>query len=92
MDNNKKTAREKRGQTTKTDDNKFLDKTEDELIGLLNSENPKIRTSAAKILGKRKSEKAIPFLCKRIKIEQALYSRIAISEAFVSPSGPIILI
>ncbi|MFH1188583.1 MAG: HEAT repeat domain-containing protein [bacterium] len=75
------TAKRKRGFTTETENNLFIKKSDLELIHLLKSNNPKERTSAATLLGRRKSKRAISALCEQLKDERALYSKIAISEA-----------
>jgi HEAT repeat protein len=83
-------AKENRGFTTKAENNLFVSKSDIELITLLKSNNPKARTSAAVILGQRKSEKSISALCEQLKIEKALYSKIAISEALGKIGKPAI--
>lgn len=52
-----------------------------EILELLVSRNPKERTVAAKLLGKRKNKTTISPLCNALRIEKKLYSKIAISEA-----------
>jgi hypothetical protein len=52
-----------------------------ELIDLLGSKNIGERTGAAKILGQRRIIDATLPLCKALKEEKALYTKIAISEA-----------
>jgi len=56
MKNKNQTAKEKRGFTTEVENNLFISKSDNELISLLKSNNPKERTSSATILGQRKSE------------------------------------
>lgn len=87
---NKNLAKEKRGFTTESENRLFAHRLDDELILLLKSDNPKERTSAAVILGKRKSEKAITALCEQLKNERALYSKIAIAEALGKTGKPAI--
>jgi HEAT repeat protein len=77
----KATARAMRGQTTLEEDNLFLVYSDQELFGLINDVDARNRTSAAKLLGVRKCIDAIPILCERLKLEEALYSRIAICNA-----------
>ena len=78
---NKRLNRKKRGQTTEKDDGLFNKLSEIKLIKLLLDKDPQKRTSAAKLLGKRRSIYAIVPLCSQLKQEKALYSKIAISEA-----------
>ena len=81
-------AKEKRGFTTEIEDSFFVGKSDSELISLLISNDPKERTSSAKILGQRRSQKAIVALCKQLKNEKSLYSKIAISEALGNVGKP----
>ncbi len=90
MKNNNQEAKEKRGFTTEVENNLFISKSNVELILLLKSKYPKERTSSAIVLGQRKSEKAIVALCEQLKEENALYSKIAISEALGKIGKPTI--
>lgn len=83
-------AKEKRGFTTKAENNFFENKSDIALISFLKSNNPKERTSSATILGQRKSKKIIFALCEQLKNEKALYSKIAISEALGEIGKPAI--
>ncbi len=67
---------------------KFSSKTSQELIALLASDLPQARTSAAKLLGDKKAEKAVEPLCKALSKEDKIYSKIAISEALASIGEP----
>lgn len=55
----------------------------EQLLILLNNENPQKRTVAAKILGQRKYKEAIPELCSRLSKEGCLYTKIEISNAII---------
>jgi len=90
MKNKNQAAKEKRGFTTELENNLFINKSDIELIPLLESNDPKERTSSATILGQRRSEKAISTLCEQLKNEKALYSKIAISEALGQIGRPAI--
>ncbi|MFH1288119.1 MAG: HEAT repeat domain-containing protein [bacterium] len=90
MKNKNQTAKGKRGYTTEAENNPFISKSDNELIYLLKSNNPKERTSAAIILGQKKAKKAISTLCEQLKNEKALYSKIAISEALGEIGKPAI--
>ena len=81
MKTKSQTAKEKRGFTTRVENDLFASSSDSELISLLRSNDSKERTSSAIVLGQRRSKKAIIPLCKQLKNEKALYSRIAISEA-----------
>lgn len=71
----------KRGFTEEEFDKQFKNQTTAELFVLLKSTNPKERTAAAKLLGKRTEKSAISPLCDALCIERKLYSKIAITEA-----------
>ncbi|MCK5475269.1 MAG: HEAT repeat domain-containing protein [Candidatus Pacebacteria bacterium] len=88
MKTKSKTAKEKRGFTTEIEDSLFTNRSDSELIFLLRSNNSKERTSSAKTLGQRRSQKAIVALCEQLKNEKALYSKIAISEALGNIGKP----
>ncbi|MCD4651506.1 MAG: HEAT repeat domain-containing protein [Candidatus Cloacimonetes bacterium] len=90
MKDKNQTAKEKKGFTTEVENNLFAGKSDIDLISLLQSNNPKERTSSTTILGQRKSEKAISALCEQLAIEKALYSKIAISEALGEIGKPAI--
>jgi len=80
----KAAARAIRGQTTPEDDSICLSCSYQELFDLLNDVEARKRTSAAKLLGIRKCVEAIPLLCERLKVEKALYTRIAICDALAN--------
>ncbi len=88
MKNKNQTAKEKRGFTTKEENDHFVSKSDIELISLLNANNPKDRNSSATILGQRKSEKAVSALCNQLKNEMSLYSKIAIQNALANIGEP----
>ncbi len=90
MKNKNQATKEKRGFTTGLENNLFINKSDIELIPLLESNDPKERTLSAAILGQRRSEKAIFALCEQLKNEKALYSKIAISEALGKIGKPAI--
>jgi HEAT repeat protein len=77
----KKQNREKRGQILSEDIEAYTEFDAEHLIEMLNADNPQERTIAATILGNRRDKKGIVPLCDSLKKENALYSRIAISEA-----------
>jgi len=81
-------ARKKRGETTEKEDEKYSFLSDRELISLISDDNSQIRTSSAKILGKRQCVQAIPALCDQFKKEEALYSKIAISGALGNLGKP----
>ena len=81
MNKYKELARRKRGQTTIEDDNNYTHLSNTELIKLIADLDPQKRTSAAKILGKRKCIEAIAPLCNQLRVETVLYPKIAISKA-----------
>ncbi len=74
-------GKNRRGFTTKEEDENFFVLSNNDLIDNLQSTIPKIRTSAAKILGKRKCSLAINPLCKQLTKEDKLYTKIAICQA-----------
>lgn len=77
-------ARKKRGQITGQIEEQFQALTNTELIHLLADADPGNRTAAARLLGERKAEEAVPYLCSQLTKETALYSRIAISESLAA--------
>jgi HEAT repeat protein len=86
----KSTARARRGQTSLQEDGLFATFSDQKLFDLINDADAQKRTSAAKLLGVRKNKNAVPLLCERLKIETALYTRIAISEALGAIGEPAI--
>ncbi|MFH1252965.1 MAG: HEAT repeat domain-containing protein [Candidatus Uhrbacteria bacterium] len=74
-------GKDRRGFTTKKEDEKFSNFLSSVLIENLLSSVSKIWTSAAKILGQRKYLPAINPLCKQLTKEDKLYTKIAICEA-----------
>ena len=81
MTNLKALQRKKRGQIDDKELGGFNNYTDNELVEYLSSKDVITRTSAATILGNRKIPTAIPALCEILKIEKALYTKIAISGA-----------
>lgn len=77
----KKEARKSRGKITNAYLEDFKNHNVDKLIRGLYSTDPCIRTASARILGLNKEIVAIEDLCRCIKGEKSLYSRIAMSEA-----------
>ncbi len=86
----KEASRTKRGQTRQQDDIQLSKLTNLELHCLMNDTDALKRTSAAKLLGERKDKEAVSILCERLRIETALYTRIAISEALGAIGEPAI--
>jgi len=86
----KAAARIKRGQTSTQDDLLCASLSDPELCELLNDLDAKKRSSAARLLGSRKSWQAVPLLCERLKIETALYTRLAICTALGAVGEPAI--
>lgn len=74
-------ARREKGEITPEFAEQFEAYSDQDLSAFLNDSNPRIRTASAQILGKRKVLAAVPNLCLRLKVEKALYVRIAISDA-----------
>jgi hypothetical protein len=87
----KTTARISRGQASRQADSLFSSLSNQELLDLLNDVDASKRTSAARQLGQRKNTESVPLLCKHLKTETALYTRIAISEALGAIGEPAIL-
>ncbi|MCX7708526.1 MAG: HEAT repeat domain-containing protein [Clostridia bacterium] len=77
-------GRAKRGQVVPEEVQCYERMDSEDLILLLHSSEPKKRTIAAMLIGRRKIINAILPLCEAIRIEKALYPRIAISEALGS--------
>jgi hypothetical protein len=77
----KNIGRQKRGQVSTEEIEKFNEVSLEELRELLNSNDPQKRTIGATIIGKRKYVDLIPSLCCTLEKEKSLYPRIAISEA-----------
>lgn len=80
-ENKKELNRKKRGQISKKDLENYIDFKSQDLIEMLNDIDPQIRTIASTLLGYKKDKLSIEPLCASIKKENALYSRIAMSEA-----------
>ncbi len=80
----KRQAREARGEITAEFAQQFETHSDVALTAFLNNRDPQTRTAAARLLGKRKVLASVPDLCIRLKIEKALYVRIAISDALSS--------
>ncbi|MDO9044401.1 MAG: HEAT repeat domain-containing protein [Methanobacteriaceae archaeon] len=81
MENKKKIGRKKRGEINKADLTPYLNFSTTQLIEMLESPEAQKRTIAAMMLGDKREKEVIEPLCYSLKIEKALYSRIAISEA-----------
>lgn len=77
----KKLNRIKRGQISPEDLAGYAGFETEDLIKMLKSDEPQKRTISATILGNRKDINGIELLCTSLKKENALYSRIAMSEA-----------
>jgi HEAT repeat protein len=94
MKKTREDRREQRGETSLQDD-LLLEPCENALLmGYLFHHAPKIRTSAAKILGQRKYGPAVPALCRALKSEVKLYPRQAICDALAiigRPSIPLLI-
>ena len=73
--------RKKRGQISTEDLRIYNEFSTEHLIKMLDESNPQKRTIAATILGNKSDNKSIISLCTSLKKENALYSRIAMSEA-----------
>jgi HEAT repeat protein len=87
----KKKNREKRGQISPEDTLPYIELSTEDLIAMLNENNPQERTISAVILGKREDENAIKPLCKALENEKSLYSKIAISETLSQIGEPAVL-
>jgi HEAT repeat protein len=88
LDEKKRINRGKRGQISPEDLKPYLNSSTECLVGLLNADDPQKRTISASILGKRQSEDGLIHLVPALKREEALYSRIAISEALSEIGEP----
>ena len=84
----KSVGRQKRGQVSREEIEKFNEVSVEELKGLLNSNDPQKRTIGATLIGKRKYVNLIPSLCCTLEKEKSLYPRIAISEALSEIGEP----
>jgi HEAT repeat protein len=84
----KTTARIQRGQTNPEFDNQFSNYSDGSLITLLDDADAQTRTTAARLLGSRKCYDAIPYLCARLPVETALYTRLAICETLACFGEP----
>src|SRR5450631_4162108 len=73
--------RKRRGQISPEDLKAYAEFSTEHLIKMLDESNSQKRTIAATILGNRIDNKSIITLCAYLKKENALYSRIAMSEA-----------
>ena len=73
--------RKRRGQISPEDLKAYAEFSTEHLIKMLDESNPQKRTIAATILGNKIDNKSIITLCAALKKENALYSRIAMSEA-----------
>lgn len=85
-----KGAREKRGEINNQYIKDHAHLPNSALLQLLEDPDPQKRTVAAALLGQRKDQSAIPLLCKKLSVEKALYSKIALSNALVE-IGPAVL-
>jgi len=77
----KQLNREKRGQISDEYLSKFTELSQETLISMLKDDDPQKRTASAKILGKTRNSKNAACLCRAMKTEKAIYSRIAMSES-----------
>lgn len=84
----KKKNRETRGQISDDATLPYVDFSTEDLIEMLNAENPQERTISAVVLGKKKDENVIKPLCTALKNERLLYPRIAMSEALSQIGEP----
>ncbi|KZX12493.1 HEAT repeat domain-containing protein [Methanobrevibacter filiformis] len=75
--------RQKRGQIENEDLFPFKNYSRDDLLAILNSKNPQMRTIAVYSLAKYKDETTIYILVDKFKTEKALYTRLAISQTLV---------
>ena len=73
--------RKRRGQISPEDLKAYAEFSTEHLIKMLDESNPQKRTIAATILGNKRDSKSIRNLCASLKKENALYPRIAMSEA-----------
>ncbi|MCP4691954.1 MAG: HEAT repeat domain-containing protein, partial [Desulfobacterales bacterium] len=80
--------RQERGWTSPGEDRSFERYDDDRLMACLRDNAPKARTSAAKILGRRRCVDAVGPLCRALKIEKKLYSRLAFCEALGAMGAP----
>ncbi len=80
--------REERGQTSPEEDRAFERYEDARLIARLRDKAPKARTSAAKILGRRRRAEAAEPLCRALKVEKKLYPRLAFCEALGAIGAP----
>jgi hypothetical protein len=87
MEDKKKIGRKKRGEISKADLEPYIDFSTTQLIEMLESSEAQKRTIAATILGDKSDTDALESLVRALKIEKALYSRIAISEAMGKMGG-----
>ena len=62
----------------------FLHNSQTECIALLDSEDPRKRTVAARLLSSYRSEKTIKLLAEKLIVENKLYPRIALCETLAS--------
>lgn len=81
LEEKKKLGRKKRGEIDESDLEDYLEFSKFQLIEMLKSNEAQKRTIAATILGKNQVNEAVEPLCQLLLVENALYSRIAISEA-----------
>lgn len=77
-------ARRKRGQINKSDLDGFKNYNIEELINLMNNEEPWKRTVAITLLDEKNEESAVKYLAEKFQDEDALYTRIAISKALAN--------
>jgi len=89
MDTNE-LMRKKRGKTTPEFDNKVKDIPLNKLLVMITDENAQKRTAAVKILERQSCKPYIPLLCKRLSVEKALYTKIAISDCLKNIGLPAI--
>lgn len=69
----------------------FAETKPEKLCQLLTSDVAMARTASATIIGQQKLHDYIPMLCGALKVEKALYSKIAISESLSNMGEPAIM-
>jgi HEAT repeat protein len=77
----KKLAREKRGLVSPEKEAGLQNLPDEDVLALLEAPEPQVRSAAARILGERGCACAAPALSQRLRVEKALYARLAASEA-----------
>ena len=83
--------RQKRGQASEEEVEQYEDTSVDGLRILLNSDDSKMRTIAATLVGNKKILDLLPKLCQCLVNEKSLYPRIAMSEALGKMGEPAVI-